>query len=348
MARGLASKIRLPGSSLLDRCIGRSTFQFNHAVQLGPFSSNITYDSFIKTLSKYEPTRHRHLWTYTTPFGRQNSCRLNLGSSKRTSCLHSDDAEQRETNIEVYEFACGSIRSSLFHILSYPLFPVKLQDAVLRTQYNLACWAAEKMPNSRTDLIFDSVYRSKLVDSKSFTSTQPLLFPKWCSSISLVRVLKANKVDSHELVERLNKEENPEGALMGKSKVNLSKDIDYELEGEEHEEAMDDSRYAMKGEYLSDVIRHYRTLTQFQSNYECDEMYLVLSTRYLIRPSILSKLLFLPHWITCNVVSRWISESVLTDLGRNLEFVAQKHAENESADTPWHSLQTPKREKSLK
>ena len=69
MATGLMSKLRLPGSSLLDRCIGRSTFQYNQAIKLSPFTSNLTYDAFIKTLSKYQPTMHRQAWTYTTPFG---------------------------------------------------------------------------------------------------------------------------------------------------------------------------------------------------------------------------------------------------------------------------------------
>ena len=70
------SKLRLPGSSLLDRCIGRSTFQYNQGIKLNPFASNLTYDSFIKTLSKYEPTMHRLSWTYTTPFG--SYCVLSL------------------------------------------------------------------------------------------------------------------------------------------------------------------------------------------------------------------------------------------------------------------------------
>ena len=283
--------------------------------------------------------------------GRQSSCRLNLGSSKRTSCLHSEDQEQPETNIEVYEFCVGSIRNSLFHILSTPLLPLKVQEAVLQIQYRLACFCADKLPHSRLDHLFDTLYRSKLMDSKSFTSTQPLLFPKWCSSISLVRVLKAQRVDVDVLIDRLKREENPEGVLLGKANVNLSKDIDHELK-QQNEESMtmeeDDAeypRYAMKGEYRSDIIRHYGALSQFDTNYQCDEMYLVLSTRYAIQPSLASKLLFLPHWITVLLLSNMTHQTILTDLGRNLEFVAKKQAENDNSTSSWHTLRTTKKKK---
>ena len=63
------SKLRLPGSSLLDRCIGRSTFQYTQAIKIPSFEHNLNYDSFIKTLSKYEPSKYRHIWYYSTPFG---------------------------------------------------------------------------------------------------------------------------------------------------------------------------------------------------------------------------------------------------------------------------------------
>lgn len=293
--------------------------------------------------------------------GRQSSCRLNLGSSKRTSCLHSDDAAQQETNIEVYEFCVGSIRNSIFHILSTPLIPLKLQDAVLQIQYKLAYWCADKWPHSRIDYLFDTLYRSKLMDSKSFTSTQPLLFPKWCSSISLVRVLKAQRLDVDALIDRLEREENPTGELMGKSNVNLSKDIDYELKQREstnEKSTADDEderinakypKYAMKGEYQSDIIHHYGTLSKFETNYQCDEMYLVLSTRYAIQPSLLSKLLFLPHWTTVLLLSKMTHQSILSDLGKNLEFVAQKHSESQDEDntSKWHKLAAEKRKKTL-
>lgn len=63
------AKLKLPGSSLLDRCIGRSTFQYTQAIKLPPFAHNLTYDSYIKTLSKYEATSYNKIWYFTTPFG---------------------------------------------------------------------------------------------------------------------------------------------------------------------------------------------------------------------------------------------------------------------------------------
>jgi len=302
---------------------------------------------------------HRLCWTYTTPFGRQNSCRLNLGSSKRTSCLHSEDNKQQETNIEVYEFCVGSIRNSIFNILSVPLLPLKVQDAVLQIQYRLACWFTDKMPHSRVEYIFSTLYQSKLMDSKSFTSTQPLIFPKWCSSISLVRVLKAQHVDVDKLIDELEKERNPTGKLMGKSNVNLSKDIDFDLkqreeslgmnDGDDHDNKEDGEdgkypKYAMKQEYQPDVIRHYETLSQFETNYQCDEIYLVLSTRYAIQPSLVSKLLFLPHWITVLLLSNLTHRKILEDLGKNLEYVAQKHSETQSSSY-WHQFPAEKKKK---
>eukprot|EP01084_Bolivina_argentea_P182713 315389_1 len=203
------SRFKLPGSSLLDRCIGRSTFQYTKAIQLTPFKHNLSYDTYIKTLSKYQPQNYSHLWTYTTPFGRQETCRLNLGSSKRTICLHNDEKQNENntpTNIEIYEYCCGSIRNSLFIIQNRFIIPTKLNDFLLNIQYKLACYFAEKHPHSIADQFFDALYRGKLMDSKTFTSTQPNFFPKWCSSISLVRILKAKNINIEQLIETLNKD----------------------------------------------------------------------------------------------------------------------------------------------
>lgn len=370
------SKLRLPGSSLLDRCIGRSTFQYTQAIKIPSFEHNLNYDSFIKTLSKYEPSKYRHIWYYSTPFGikkflffsmfstnnyninkkqkkgRANTCRLNLGSSKRTVCLHLDKDDDNPTNIEVYEYCVGSIRQNLLLIQNTPLLPSKLNEFLLNIQYRLACYFAEKWPHSVPDLFFDSLYRSKLMDSKTFTSTQPNFFPKWCSSISIVRVLKAKQIDINQLIDKLNKENN-NNELKGKSKVNLGKDVDIELDKEnESENKMDPDHpmHAMKDEYQSDFIRHYTQLSRFENNYQCDEMYLVLSTRYAISgSSIFRKILFIPHWITVKLLSDITHNKILSDLANNLAMISHKDAQNvDDKESHWHAdKQSPSKNKKV-
>eukprot|EP01083_Nonionella_stella_P036977 100857_1 len=331
------TRFKLPGSSLLDRCIGRSSFEYTHAIKINPFPHNLSYDSYIKTLSKYQPTKYTSSWTYTTPFGRQNTCRLNLGSSKRMICLHSyintqpgSDTNDPPTQMEIYEYCTGSIRSSLFTVLSTQLLPSRVIDGLVNTQYRLACFFADKLPHSLPDHLFDAMYRAKLMDAKTFTSTQPNLFPKWCSSISLVRVLKAKHIDVDALINKSN-------TLKGQSNINISKDIDHDIKKQEddHEAHV---MYRMKHEHQSDILRNYKQLTEFDRNYSCDEMYLVHSTRYaLSSSSFIRKLLFLPHWITVRWLAQARHEYILTDLANNLDFVSKKHSESDSNESSrWH------------
>ena len=62
-----------------------------------------------------------HVTNYTK-IGRMSTFRINLGSSKRTICLHldreqgNDDKDNNPTNIEVYEYCVGSIRQNLLLI----------------------------------------------------------------------------------------------------------------------------------------------------------------------------------------------------------------------------------------
>merc|ERR1712176_1678041 len=92
-----------------------------------------------------------------------------------------------------------------------------------------------------------------------------------------------------------------------------------------------------KSEYQSDFIRHFNELSKFETNYDCDEMYLVLSTRYSINSSnVWMKCLFFPHWITVKILSNWTQEYILNDLAKNLEFVAMKNEQNGPSESHWH------------
>ena len=282
--------------------------------------------------------------------GRSEINRLNLGSSKRTVCIHQDketeEGNKHATNMEIYEYCVGSIRNSTLIIQTTSLLPAKLTEWLLRGQYRIASFFAEKYPHSIPDQLFDALYRAKLVDHKTFTSTQANFFPKWCSSISLVRVLQAQDMDSNELMDRLKKEDNPNNVFKGKASVNLGKDIEHELEKENEEKKdEDDDRYKMKDEYQSDVIRYWNELVMFDKNYKYDEMYLILETRYAIAgSSVLGKLLFLPHWITVRWIAYRTHNKILTDLANNLAFVADKDAENVHQESNWERIK-PRRKK---
>ena len=262
-----------------------------------------------------------------------------------------DKDNDNPTNMEVYEYCVGSIRQNLLLIQNTPLLPSILNDFLLNTQYKLACYFAEKMPHSLPDLFFDSLYRAKLMDSKTFTSTQPNFFPKWCSSISIVRVLKAKEIDIDQLIDKFDKENNNDGndnELKGKSKVNLGKDVDVELKKENESEGKMDPNHpihAMKDEYQSNFIRYYTQLSRFENNYQCEETYLVLSTRYAISASsIFRKILFFPHWITVKLISDMTHNKILSDLANNLAMISQKDAENVDKESYWHKSR-PSRKK---
>ena len=158
-----------------------------------------------------------------------------------------------------------------------------------------------------------------------------------------------------QLIDKFNKENNDNGdrnELKGKSNVNLGKDVDIELEKENENEGKMDENHPMhsmkKDKYQSDFIRYYSELSKFENNYECDEMYLVLSTRYAISgSSIFSKMLFLPHWITVKLLSNMTHNKILSDLANNLALVCQKDAENENNESYWHKERPPRRKENV-
>ena len=69
---------------------------------------------------------------------------------------------------------------------------------------------SEKAPHSALARYFEALYRGKRMDKHSLTSTPPTLCAKWCSSISLVRVLSAKHVDVPRLIAQLKRTDNVE------------------------------------------------------------------------------------------------------------------------------------------
>ena len=63
------SKIKLPGSGLLDRYIGQSSFKYVDTIKIPNFNTPLSHDHFKQIISEYKPPKLKYLWQYMTPFG---------------------------------------------------------------------------------------------------------------------------------------------------------------------------------------------------------------------------------------------------------------------------------------
>ncbi|ETO18738.1 hypothetical protein RFI_18520 [Reticulomyxa filosa] len=188
----------LNGKSLLDRHIGRSTFEYSRAIKL-PASPPVQYAGFVGALEEQSKSlRNPLLWRIVTPFGRSDYDRINLGSCRKVIRLYGEEdnentkkGENEDMLMEIYEYSVGYIRPTIFSLIPFPAF---LQQQFHKLQFLVTSFLFDKLGSGR--LLSQIGYRNNMTKNltkDNFTSSEGNYFAKWNSSIYLIKVLHTPK-----------------------------------------------------------------------------------------------------------------------------------------------------------